>query len=394
MPGGLTRVSTEENSLVVSMRSGGGSKDTWVLGGEHYAAPPPAQSVSINLDANRGSLPSRLADNLFWLGRYAERVEARVRLVRALLAELSGQEEAGQGPAGSLDPVIHLLIGLRRLQPDEVNAAAVERQQLVERVLAEMIFDTSQPGSLRWNLRQMGRVSRHLKERLSADTWRVLQQLDLEFVTTPAGGEHRYVSQLNLLDGAVVTLSAFAGLLMENTTRGFGWRFLEMGRRMERALQMAELLRAGLAGAPAAIEAHLQQLLLQIADSAITYRTRYMTVLRTDLVLQLLVVDESNPRSIGFQLATLLHQIDRLQENDSARGRRVHRGLALAALNAIRSADVAALAARGAGGRGGSSMDALEGLILQVNGNLRELSDALTADYLSHLTPSRLTSSL
>ena len=86
---------------------------------------------------------------------------------------------------------------------------------------------------------------------------------------------------------------------MENTTRGFGWRFLEIGRRMERALQIADLLYSGVAEAPAEVEPYLQ-ILLQIADSSITYRTRYLTVLRTDLVLELLLADESNPRSMGF----------------------------------------------------------------------------------------------
>ncbi len=104
---------------------------------------------------------------------------------------------------------------------------------------------------------------------------------------------------MDLLDNAVITLSAFSGLLSENTTRGFGWRFLEIGRRMERALHTSELLRCGLGSAADDIEPCLQ-VLLQIADSTITYRRRYPTTLQTDLVLQLLLVDESNPRSVGF----------------------------------------------------------------------------------------------
>ena len=93
---------------------------------------------------------------------------------------------------------------------------------------------------------------------------------------------------MNLLDGAIVTLSAFAGLVMENTTRGPGWHFLEIGRRLERARYMAELLQAGVAEAPEEIEPYLR-ILLYIADSSITYRTRYLTALRTDLVLDLLL---------------------------------------------------------------------------------------------------------
>ena len=142
----------------------------------------------------------------------------------------------------------------------------------------------------------------------------MLQQLEAQFSRVPpASVEHRYLAGMDLLDGVIVTLSAFSGLLTENTTRGFGWLFLEIGRRMERALQTAELLSSGLASAPSDFEPHLQ-VLLQIADSSITYRTRYPTVVQAESVLEVLMTDESNPRAVAFQLVTLFQQIDRLQE--------------------------------------------------------------------------------
>ena len=111
----------------------------------------------------------------------------------------------------------------------------------------------------------------HLKERLSLDTWRTLQQLEAHFSGfAPASAEQRYAGGLDLLDNAVFTLSAFSGLLMENTTRGLGWRFQEIGRRMERALQTCELLHRSLESAADVLEPCLQ-VLLQIADSSITY---------------------------------------------------------------------------------------------------------------------------
>jgi uncharacterized alpha-E superfamily protein len=175
----------------------------------------------------------------------------------------------------------------------------------------------------------MRRLAWHLKERLSSDTWRVLQQLESQFSSfAPASAEQRYLGGLDLLDNVVPTLSAFSGLLMENTTRGFGWRFLEIGRRMERALQTSELLSGSLSSAAAELEPWLQ-ILLQIADSSITYRSRYPTVLQADLVLHLLLSDESNPRSVGFQLAALLHQINRLQENDKESENSTERELAV-----------------------------------------------------------------
>jgi uncharacterized alpha-E superfamily protein len=191
-----------------------------------------------------------------------------------------------------------------------------------------------------------------------------------------------------LLDSVVVTLSAFSGLLMENTTRGSGWRFLDIGRRMERALQTIELLRCTVGATSGELGPSLQ-VLLQIADSSITYRSRYPTVLRTQLVLQLLIADESNPRSVGFQLATLLHQINRLQEKDAPSESSVERSLASNALNSVRSAKMGEVARRNAEG----NFPGLEELAAQLKTTLWNLSDAITSDYFSNLTAFKVTSS-
>jgi uncharacterized alpha-E superfamily protein len=217
------------------------------------------------------------------------------------------------------------------------------------------------------------------------DTWRVLQQLEAQFSRVPPSSvEHRYLAGMDLLDGVIVTLSAFSGLLTENTTRGFGWLFLEIGRRMERALQTAELLSSGLASAPSDCEPHLQ-VLLQIADSSITYRTRYPTVVQVESVLEVLLSDESNPRAVAFQLATLFQAVERLQEIAPG-GKGKERDLAFKALTSLRLARVADLAQRNAEGR----FSALDELIGGLRWTLYEISDVLTASYLSHLTASRL----
>ena len=387
MPGGLTRVSSQESSRAVAMQLGGGSKDTWVLDGVDEA-PPPRRPLPLPKGAYGAAreLPSRVADNLFWLGRYTERVEGRVRFARALLPTLSGEEDFGR--VASLETATRLLSGLGDLPPESVAASIGEQRWQVQRALTEMIYDPSQMSSLRWNLKEMRRTAWHLKERLSMDTWRVLQQLDQQFSRVPpASIDHRYLAGMDLLDGVIVTLSAFSGLLTENTTRGFGWRFLEIGRRMERALQMSELLSSGLATAPADCEPHLQ-VLLQIADSSITYRNRYPTVVQADFVLEVLLSDESNPRAVAFQLASLVRQSDRLQEiADGGQGK--ERALAVKALEAVRGASVVDLAKRN--GEGGFA--ALEELIVELRWMLYEISDVLTTSYLSHQTASRLTAS-
>jgi uncharacterized circularly permuted ATP-grasp superfamily protein/uncharacterized alpha-E superfamily protein len=387
MPGGLTRVTTETTSHRLPVTLGGASKDTWVLGGSEVLGPGPnLPPVLIEADSGRGTLPSRVADNLYWLGRYTERVEANVRLLRALLPALSAEEDFGR--AVTLETAVQVLVGLYFLPPEDATASLAEQRWRVQRFLTDMVYDPSRISSLGWNLKEMRRVAWQLKERLSSDTWRVLQQLEAEFSrAVPVNPEHRFMAHIGVLDRAVMTLSAFSGLLMENTTRGAGWRFLEIGRRLERALQMAEMLRAGVAEVPADAEPHLH-ILLQVADSSITYRTRYLSVLRTDLVLQLLLADESNPRSVAFQLDALVHQFDSLGDHDDPEHRRLE-GLASKTLGEVCVALTEELAQRDHEGR----FAALESLLDQLKGNLFEFSEALTAHYMSPAKGARLVSS-
>ncbi len=384
LPGGLTRVSTKGTPQAVSIHRGAGSKDTWVPGGwgEPGVVSRPAFGT-VAAHPSWANLPSRVADNLFWLGRYAERLEDRVRLLRALLPALSGEEDFGR--AASVETVVRLLTGLGYLPPEVSGAALGEQLWRVQHLLAEMIRDESQSAGLGWNLKQMRRVALQLKERLSSDTWRVLQQIEGDFSKTiPTDPYQHYLSEMNLLDGAIVTLSAFVGLVMESTTRGYGWHFLQIGRRLERARHMAELLQAGVAEAPEEIEPYLQ-ILLHIADSSITYRTRYLTALRTDLVLDLLLVDESNPRSIGFQFSALLHHLEKLPEHDHTVCR-LEQELVSKALGAVRATRMADLSQRDDEGH----LVALVELLEQLKGSMYDLSDALGAHYLSPVVSSRI----
>jgi len=390
MPGGLTRVSTSHSSLVVSLQMGGGSKDTWVPGNLEDAAAGPPRPVRSSVGASRtgNDLPSRVADNLFWLGRYAERVESAVRLARVMLPSLSGEEDFGQ--SASLETAVRMQVSLHNLPQEILNVSLSEQRRQMERLLTDMVYDPTRTNGLGWNLKQVRRVAWQLKERLSSDTWRVLQQLEMELSrSAPSRPDHRFVAQMNLLDGVILTLSAFAGLAMENTTRGQGWRFLDIGRRLERGLQMGHLLRQALVAAPAEPTEYLEAL-LHVADSSITYRTRHLTDLRTDLVLDLLLADESNPRSVGFRLAALSEHVQKLPERDSQNRHPLEQRLALKALTDVRLARMDALAeVDDEGGRQELSL-----LLERLHIDLLDLSEALTAKYLTDLVPSRMIASL
>jgi len=376
LPGGLTRVSASLENMVVSIQSGGGSKDTWVLGDGPEPAFTLLRPAAHPLDVSRATfdLPSRLADNLFWLGRYTERLEAAVRIARSVLAR-SFQEGDSARFAG-LNAGVDILLALGYL--------GTERPPALEQEVLSMIYDPGAANGLVWSIHQVRRVAWLLRDRISVDAWLILNQLDQQFSNPPASDAFRISSAQDRLDQAVITLSAFGGLVMESMTRGDGWRFLDIGRRLERAIQMAELLRNSLV--PESLgNAGVLEAILEMADSSITYRSRYLTSLQSELVLDLLLVDEFNPRSIAFQLARLAEHMRELPGAKTAVRRTPEERLTLSMQMTVQLADVRELArAEGAG-----STEALDDLLGRLATDLSSLSDTLTRTYFSHAMPAR-----
>ncbi len=372
MPGGLTRISRSLDDMVVSMQSGGGSKDAWVLGEGPVPPFTLLRPATHPLDVSRATfdLPSRVADNLFWLGRYAERVEAGVRVARTILPRFFQEGDASR--AAGLSAGLDILVARGYLAADALTGAA-------ERDVLAMIYDPDAPSGFVANIHQVRRVAWLLRDRISVDAWLILNQLDQQFSSRPPAEAVQVGAAQDLLNHAVITLSAFGGLVMEGMTRGDGWRFLDIGRRLERALQMTELLRVSLG--PAAEENFgILEAVLEMADSSITYRSRYLTTLQTDLLLDLLLVDEANPRSIAFQLVRLREHIEQLPAAQTAIRRPTEARLALSLLTAVQLADVREMA---------RSYEIREALLTKLTADLTRLSETLTRAYFSHAMQSR-----
>jgi uncharacterized circularly permuted ATP-grasp superfamily protein/uncharacterized alpha-E superfamily protein len=391
LPGGLTRVSRGDRSLVVSMQLGGGSKDTWIVGSrERGQAETAAALAALQPGNSTTELPSRVADNLFWLGRYTERLDAHARLLRALLPGMSGESHLGRRIA--VDTTLHFLRAMDLVPLDwGTLGSSVSRgggRLAVRRLLGQAVFDPGKTASLGWNLDQIRRVSWETKEQLSPDAWRVLQRLEADAPgAQDVSADRTFMAATAHLDGIVMMLAAFGGLLIEHPTRGHGWRFLDIGRRMERALQMIELIRAGVDAPPALTDACLE-VLLHVTDSSTAYRSRYLTSIRASFVLELLLADEANPRSVAYQLATLDERVKAL----CAMGMPGYGSLetSLTSRLLVRRRDVAVEELAGETPR---HRAALVEHLDALKEDLLELSDALTARYLSHLSPTRMRSS-
>ena len=294
MPGGLVRVAGADGP-VVSMQKGGHSKDAWVL----WDAPVDTFSMLRRhqpLELRRGSsdIPSRAADNLFWLGRYAERSECIARLLRCLMTRV----RRVSGPELSCLLRLHACFDSQHdvLPKDRPSTARDLEDELIS-----LMSDLGRPDSLISTIVEVQRVGGRLRERLSTDMSRLVGQL------ADAAGVEDYMLFIEysaVLNGCLELLSAISGMERENITRGPGWLFMSLGRRLERAMYTARQLREVTAPFDEA-SWPLLDYLLEVADSSMTYRSRYFTTLQPVAVLDVLMADGTNPRSLAFQLSHL-----------------------------------------------------------------------------------------
>ena len=385
MPGGLTRVSTGPEAPIEPVQSGGISKDTWVLASEPekrltLVQREPAPGFVIR----QGELSSRVAENLFWLGRYAERSESIIRLLRAIFLQLlEPDDDTSQLQNRTcLYSLLRAATYLTETYPGFVDNEALLADPSDE--LLSIFLDKSRAGSLASNLNALLYAARTVRDRISPDIWRVFNEIDegLQLQTQPNfTGSHRETlnSALDALNDLLTAFAAFSGLAMDSMIHGQGWKFLMIGRRLERAQQLLPLLRTTLAGVTED-DGMLLERLLNICDSLMTYRSRYRTQVQVQATLELLLQDESNPRALSYQLKHIHDDIRDLPRQDQALGYKIpEQRLALEALSQVRLADTTELIQIDENLR-----PHLHQLLMRLSDLLPRLSNALNSSYFSH----------
>ncbi len=389
MPGGLTRFSASPDSLIVSMQRGGGSKDTWVLSGgpvDPFSLLPPA-GQPVDITRAGGDLPSRVADNLYWLGRYMERGEGLVRLARGITIRLTDQNFDSSPEL----PVLYQTLLRASAHPSAPKHA--EPLPAPEEQLTRILLDDQHPHGLQSSLAEIYRIASLVRDRISSDTWRIINSFERDLPVS-----HRQEIRLNeilpALDRLIITFAAFGGLAMESMTRGFAWRFMDMGRRVERSLATLALLRGTMVPVLPR-EAPLLEAVLDIADSVMTYRRRYMTSLQAAPVLDLLLADESNPRSVAFQLVRLNEHVEALprigayaSSGGGAAKRSIEEKILLRCLTGLRLADMQN-EAQPTPVSAAPRRDHLDRTLLAMSTELLALSDTLSQTFLSHAFATR-----
>lgn len=283
MPGGFARIGGGTDTTAISMRNGGSVADVWVV------SDAPVEPVTLRapqstpfLRAQPGPLPSRAADNLFWLGRYVERAEGLLRLVRAYNGRVN---EAGNAA----------LLALMRARLKTYGVEAGEAFPAgVLSTLSSAVYSAAQ-----------------IRDRFSVDGWSALQDIEKSMAriakTTKPGSDAAQVMSVMLRK-----IAGFSGLVHENMYRAAGWQFLSIGRSLERAAMMTDLLAAVTdSNAPAGG----LDMAIEVGDSIMVHRQRYAVFTSRESVIDLLALDECNPRAVRFHLDVISHGVAELSRS-------------------------------------------------------------------------------
>jgi uncharacterized circularly permuted ATP-grasp superfamily protein/uncharacterized alpha-E superfamily protein len=307
MPGGLAQVPHVPTSGITLLEPVFASKDSWILAGDGSdatMASRPAHGV-VPVSHAPEELRSRSADDLFWLGRYTERLDNAARMMRSALAR-TVFDQIGPGQQQELHILIRILSEVGLVDPQTAewlpDATALRRA---------IVQASSQDKKLKSVFRAIQRIAQSLRDRLSNDMWQVVVVL-MRGAQERLDGETRDADGLiAALDHLVGVIAAFGGMASENMTRGTGWRFVDIGRRIERGAYGVAVLRNILLARGAELEIGLG-LALELFDSSITYRSRYLSAVQLDPVIELVLADESNPRGLVYQLLMLVDHLGAL----------------------------------------------------------------------------------
>lgn len=376
MPGGLVRLSSGLDTLQTSLQ-GGVSKDWWVM------APTPQKHVSllrqsygpIFVTRDGGDLPSRVADNLFWLGRYSERLDSTARLLREAFGRLLEWEQDNTDER-CLDDLLEAL----EITVPPVAESPRARFFTLRQKLLGLVVESEHPGSLHVIFGDMLRTGRAVRNHLGDDGWRLLNRIQQQIQQPVPGIGARQAREL--LEEDLMLVTAFCGLNNETMPHHQGWLFFDIGRYLERVLHTMALFKLAFItarnpGLP------LWEVVLTITDNLTAYRRRYRSALHPRAIIDLLLFDEGNPRAVGYQLRRLQRHIGRLQRpNNSSPYRSAEERLILEATATLQLADIEALATLSHDSTHSSAE--LTRLLDALYRPLLALSDALIHSHFSH----------
>lgn len=377
MAGGLTRVNLDAKDPVVSNQRGAVSKDTWILASEPEKTSARASQTQQLPIEHRHEIPSRVLENLFWLGRYTERAESGLRLLRALFLQLNRTETL---PDDVYRTLMSAMTEVTCTWPGFTDHSIQGRQQ-AEQEIVSLLNDQQRIGSIAFNLHAMTDAAEQAREQFSSDAIRVINAVHDEL-----GNLNR-----NLLPGTfsapdtalgplISSLLALSGWMHDNMIRGYDWYFIQTGRCIERSLQLISVLRSLLVKVPdATYEDVLLEPALQWAESHALYRRMAQEGMRTDCCLELLLLNGDNPRSLMYQLTQLSLYFAQFPTSPN---RARERKLLLEASTSLQLVDIARLAATDESNL--AERSELDALLKRLQGLVTAIAEEIARQYFDH----------
>jgi uncharacterized circularly permuted ATP-grasp superfamily protein/uncharacterized alpha-E superfamily protein len=310
LPGGLTRIASATQEIA-SMQRGGSSADTWVLtDGEvdatsllHFEQP------AVDIAHRTRSATSRAAENLFWFGRYTERTENTARLARLTLECLNGEDQTSQPLLAWLT---EMAVANSLVHP--AVPPATQARRVFERSLIAGLGD-KESTSVGFNLRALRSAASAIRERLSQEQWNVIVRAEEQFARDCARlaeeGDFSSVEALRVLETLSGHTAAMTGAQTDRMTRDDGWRLLSSGRHLERLAFLASALGWAIETEALFDESGFEAV-VALFDSTITFHAQYQQRHDIAALLDLLVIDRDNPRSLGWVAQTLRGRLAKL----------------------------------------------------------------------------------
>lgn len=318
MTGGLGRTSAEPGNFVISNQMGGFSKDTWII------SPEPGYTLSTNRDVLKTKtsiqpavLPSHTAENLFWVGRYAERVLGNARFQRSVMQlVIEGNRLQFENDIITEQLLLKALTARTYTWPGFTDPKGTEKFDNPWPELSDIIFNTERQGSLSYNFSLFTKAVNMVRDHWSTDTWRVLKGMEDDWEEA-AKSQLTNFRMVGALDSLITSMVAFIGLNRESISREQGWTLLDTGRKMEQSLLLISMLQATITDVHSEeVTYNLLEAVLKSNETLMNYRYKYKVHIQLPQVLDLMLMDPNNPRSLIYQLDRLKAYLSGLPKSE------------------------------------------------------------------------------
>jgi uncharacterized circularly permuted ATP-grasp superfamily protein/uncharacterized alpha-E superfamily protein len=360
MAGGLCRTSSDSGNFIISSQSGGFSKDAWII------SPEPGRIVNLLKDAPElktetynDMLPSHAAENLFWVGRNTERLLGNARFLRTVMQFLAeGNKLINEHNKQTEVNLLQAFTNYSFTHPGFITESAGKFADPWKE-LRDVLFNEKRAGGIKNNFIQFQKAINEVRDHWSTDTWRVIRGMEEELQHDISLSHHGSLQMLQTLDNLITSTVAFIGLNRESISREQGWIMLDLGRKIEQSLLVINMLKTTVVKKYSEqVEYNLQQAVLISNEGLVNYRYKYRRPIQILLVIDLLLFDPNNPRSLTYQIVRLKNYLQNLPKNQSAYSLTEYERLILEADTLLKLADKNVLVSPDESGAAYSQLDA------------------------------------